>query len=83
MENKIKIFVDYFKRISSNLYVVMMNNLSVCTFNILAPCYKHLSSEYDRESSYKSIWQSYHLTIINLLQSFEIHLLIYMNLIFL
>jgi len=51
------------------------NTLSVCTFNILAPCYKRLSSEYDRESSYESLWQTRHLSIINLLQSLDINLI--------
>jgi len=60
---------------SSNLSTVTTNNLSVCTFNVLAPCYKRLSSEYDRESSYESKWKSRHLSIINLLQSLQIHLI--------
>ena len=55
--------------------MAMANNLSVFTFNILATCYKHLSSEYDRESSYESIWQTHHLSIINIRQSLEIHIL--------
>ncbi|CAF1241756.1 unnamed protein product [Rotaria sp. Silwood1] len=59
----------------SNLSNVKNDTLSVCTFNILAPCYKRLSSEYDRESSYDSLWQKRHLSIINLLQSFEINLI--------
>ena len=53
----------------------MTSNLSVCTFNILAPCYKRLSSENDRESAYESIWRSRHLSIINLLQSLQPHLI--------
>lgn len=65
----------YSRLMSSNLAPVSTNILSICTFNILAPCYKRLSSEYDRESSYKSLWQSRHLSIINLLQSLEIHLI--------
>jgi mRNA deadenylase 3'-5' endonuclease subunit Ccr4 len=60
---------------SSNLSTVLTNNFSICTFNVLAPCYKRLSSEYDRESDYESIWQSRHLSIINLLQSLQIHLI--------
>jgi mRNA deadenylase 3'-5' endonuclease subunit Ccr4 len=60
---------------SSNSFGVTTNNLSVCTFNILAPCYKRLSSEYDRESSYESVWRLRHLSIINLLQSLQIHLI--------
>jgi mRNA deadenylase 3'-5' endonuclease subunit Ccr4 len=52
-----------------------MNNFSICTLNILAPCYKRLSSEYDRESDYESTWKSRHLSIINLLQSLQIHLI--------
>jgi endonuclease/exonuclease/phosphatase family metal-dependent hydrolase len=51
------------------------NTLSVCTFNILSPCYKRLSSEYDRESAYESLWQTRHLSIIKLLQSLEINLI--------
>ncbi len=54
---------------------IMMNNFSICTLNILAPCYKRLSSEYDRESDYESTWKSRHLSIINLLQSLQIHLI--------
>ncbi len=54
---------------------IMTNNFSICTFNILAPCYKRLSSEYDRESDYESIWKSRHLSIITLLQSLRIHLI--------
>ena len=53
----------------------MTSNLSVCTFNILAPCYKRLSPENDRESAYESIWRSRHLSIINLLQSLQPHLI--------
>lgn len=49
--------------------------LSVCTFNILSPCYKRLSSEHDREGAYKALWQSRHLSIINLLQSLQINLI--------
>jgi mRNA deadenylase 3'-5' endonuclease subunit Ccr4 len=60
---------------SSNLSTVTTNNLSICTFNVLAPCYKRLSSEYDRESAYESTWRSRHLSIINLLQSLQIHLI--------
>ena len=51
----------------------MVNNVSVCTFNVLAPCYKRLSSEFDRESAHESLWRSRHLSIINLLQSLQIH----------
>lgn len=51
------------------------NILSICTFNILAPCYKRLSSEYDRESADKSVWQSRHLSIIRLLESLQINLI--------
>jgi len=51
------------------------NTLSVCTFNVLAPCYKRLSSEHDRESAYEPLWQTRHLSIINLLQSLEIDLI--------
>jgi mRNA deadenylase 3'-5' endonuclease subunit Ccr4 len=54
---------------------MLSNTLSVCTFNILSPCYKRLSSEYDRESSYESLWQNRHLSIIKLLQSLEINLI--------
>ncbi len=53
----------------------MMNNFSICTFNILVPYYKRLSSEYDRENDYESTWKSRHLSIINLLQSLQIHLI--------
>jgi mRNA deadenylase 3'-5' endonuclease subunit Ccr4 len=60
---------------SFNSSGVTTNNLTVCTFNILAPCYKRLSSEYDRESSYESVWRLRHLSIINLIQSLEIHLI--------
>ena len=49
--------------------------LSVCTFNILSPCYKRLSSEYDRESAYESLWQARHLSIIELLQSLNANLI--------
>lgn len=48
---------------------------SLCTFNILAPCYKRLSNEYDRESSYENKWKSRHLSIIKLLQTLEIDLI--------
>jgi endonuclease/exonuclease/phosphatase family metal-dependent hydrolase len=51
------------------------DTLSVCTFNVLAPCYKRLSSEYDRESAYDSLWQTRHLSIVNLLQSLDINLI--------
>jgi mRNA deadenylase 3'-5' endonuclease subunit Ccr4 len=54
---------------------MLSNTLSVCTFNILSPCYKRLSSEYDRESSYESLWQTRHLSIIKLLQSLEANLI--------
>ena len=47
----------------------------MCTFNVLAPCYKRLSSENDRESSYESLWKQRHLSIINLLKSLEINLI--------
>jgi mRNA deadenylase 3'-5' endonuclease subunit Ccr4 len=60
---------------SSDLSPTATTNLSVCTFNVLAPCYKRLSSENDRESAYESIWRSRHLSIINLLQSLQIHLI--------
>jgi mRNA deadenylase 3'-5' endonuclease subunit Ccr4 len=60
---------------SSNSSEIMTNKFSICTFNILVPCYKRLSSEYDRESDYESIWKSRHLSIINLLQSLQIHLI--------
>ncbi|CAF1324607.1 unnamed protein product [Rotaria sordida] len=65
----------YSRRMSSNLSDIKNNTLSVCTFNILAPCYKRLSSEKDRESCYDSLWQKRHLSIINLLQSLEINLI--------
>ncbi|CAF2676249.1 unnamed protein product [Rotaria sp. Silwood2] len=65
----------YSRRISSNLSNIKYDTLSVCTFNILAPCYKRLSSEHDRESFYHSLWQKRHLSIINLLQSLEINLI--------
>lgn len=52
-----------------------INDVSICTFNVLAPCYKRLSSEYDRESANESLWRSRHLSIINLLQSLQIHLI--------
>ncbi|CAF3585929.1 unnamed protein product [Adineta steineri] len=57
--------------------VRLHDNISddVCTFNILAPCYKRLSSEHDRESAYKSQWQTRHLSIIALLQSLQINLI--------
>ena len=42
---------------------------SVCTLNVLAPCYKRLSSESDRESTHSSLWQSRHRSLIDLLQS--------------
>jgi len=48
------------------------NLLSICSFNILAPCYKRLSNEFDRESSYKSIWKQRHLSIIELFESLRI-----------
>ena len=51
------------------------DTLSVCTFNILSPCYKRLSSEYDRESAYESLWQTRHSSIIKLLQSLDINLI--------
>jgi mRNA deadenylase 3'-5' endonuclease subunit Ccr4 len=54
---------------------MLSNTLSVCTFNILSPCYKRLSSEYDRESAHESLWQTRHLSIIKLLQSLEINLI--------
>jgi mRNA deadenylase 3'-5' endonuclease subunit Ccr4 len=54
---------------------MLSNTLSVCTFNILSPCYKRLSSEHDRESAYESLWQARHLSIIKLLQSLEINLI--------
>jgi mRNA deadenylase 3'-5' endonuclease subunit Ccr4 len=60
---------------TSNLPKVATNNLSVCTFNILAPCYKRLSSENDREDAYDSVWRTRHLSIINLLQSLQVHLI--------
>lgn len=50
----------------------MINDVSVCTLNVLAPCYKRLSSEYDRESAYESLWRSRHLSIIHLLQSLQL-----------
>ena len=52
-----------------------LNTFSICTFNVLAPCYKRLASENDRESSYKSMWRTRHLAIINLLQSLQLHLI--------
>lgn len=54
---------------------VRNDTLSVCTFNILAPCYKRLSSEYDRESAYDTMWQARHLSIIKVLQSLDINLI--------
>lgn len=47
----------------------------MCTFNLLAPCYKRLSSEFDRESAYDTLWQTRHLSIIQLLQSLDIDLI--------
>ncbi len=65
-----------FRNMSSNLCTkATRNNLSVCTFNVLAPCYKRLSSENDRESKYETVWRTRHLSIIKLLQSFQIHLI--------
>ncbi|UJR38518.1 hypothetical protein I4U23_031184 [Adineta vaga] len=52
-----------------------LDTISICTFNVLAPCYKRLSSEYDRESSYETMWRTRHLAIINLLQSLQLHLI--------
>ncbi|CAF3491307.1 unnamed protein product [Rotaria sp. Silwood1] len=60
---------------SSNLSTVSTNNLSVCTFNVLAPCYKRLSSEYDRESAHESLWKPRHISIIKLLQSLQLHII--------
>jgi len=60
---------------SCNSYRVVMNNLSVFTFNILELCYIHLLWEYNWKGSYESIWQSYHLSIMNLLQFLEIYLI--------
>ncbi|CAF3119800.1 unnamed protein product [Rotaria socialis] len=65
----------YTRRKLSNFTNNKNDTLSVCTFNVLAPCYKRLSSEYDRESSYDTLWQKRHLSIINLLQSLDIHLI--------
>ena len=48
------------------------NEFTLCTFNILAPCYKRLSNESDRESFYETQWKDRHLSIIKLLQSLEI-----------
>ena len=31
------------------------NDVSVCIFNVLAPCYKRLSSEYVGDSAYQSL----------------------------
>lgn len=53
----------------------LISDISVCTWNILAPCYKRLSSEYDRESAYESQWRSRHLSIIRLLQSLQLHII--------
>lgn len=47
----------------------------MCTFNILSPCYKRLTSEYDRESAYESLWEPRHSSIIQLLQSLNIDLI--------
>jgi mRNA deadenylase 3'-5' endonuclease subunit Ccr4 len=60
---------------SSDLTNIKTDTFSVCTFNILAPCYKRLSSETDRESAYDSLWQTRHASLINLLQSLEINLI--------
>lgn len=68
-------FHQNFRRLSTNLSNARKNTLSVCTFNILAPCYKRLSSEYDRESSYEYLWQQRHSSIINLLKSLQVHLI--------
>ncbi|UJR07637.1 hypothetical protein I4U23_011925 [Adineta vaga] len=62
----------YHRMMSTN---VKHDTLSVCTFNVLAPCYKRLSSEIDRESAYDTMWQARHLSIIKLLQSLNINLI--------
>jgi len=59
----------------SVFFLIIRRTFSVCTFNILSPCYKRLSSEYDRESAYESLWQARHLSIIQLLQSLNINLI--------
>ncbi|CAF1104548.1 unnamed protein product [Adineta steineri] len=56
---------------TSTSSTIKPNTFSVCTFNILAPCYKRLSSETDRESAYDNLWQTRHSSIIELLQSLE------------
>ena len=68
--------IDLYRRtLSDDRRVNQEKTLSVCTFNILAPCYKRLSSESDRESSHDSLWQCRHMSIIDLLQSLDIHLI--------
>ena len=57
---------------SSACSSVTSDPLSVCTFNILAPCYKRLSSEDDRESDHEQVWRSRHQSIVDLLLSLKI-----------
>ena len=49
------------------------NEFTLCTFNILAPCYKRLSNESDRESFHETQWKDRHLSIIKLLQCYDLH----------
>ena len=49
--------------------------ISVLTFNILAPCYKRLSSESDRESLHPNLWLNRHQSIIDLIQSLNLDLI--------
>ena len=57
---------------SSDRSSVPSDPLSVCTFNILAPCYKRLSSEVDREGAHGEVWRLRHQAIVDLLLSLKI-----------
>lgn len=51
------------------------DRFSILTFNILAPCYKRLQSEADRESSYDNVWMERNKKIIDLVERLDLNLI--------
>ena len=52
-----------------------MIDVSICTLNLLSPCYKRVTSEADRESESIDQWKSRHGQLIDLLLSLDVDLI--------
>lgn len=69
-------FLFEFRLISiGNLPSNVSKRFSICTFNVLAPCYKRLTSENERESSSEKLWRDRQSSIIGLLDSLRIDII--------